>query len=91
MQPLHRSRPGEHFSEGSRLLWLALERLGHTQADAEAQLECAAGAVNRLLYGDRKPGRALGDRIAERYGVQVRAWDEEPKKRFVFPAARKTG
>ena len=91
MRALLRTRLGPHFSEASRLLWLALEREGLSQTEGEAALELSSGQVNRLLYGDRRAGRGVAQRAFIRFGVPIGAWDQPPAKRFNLPAARKTG
>jgi hypothetical protein len=88
MRTLPRSRLASGFSEGARLYWLALEAKGLNQKEADALLEISAGLTNRLLYGERKPGRALGERIREAFGVDPTLWDLEPREPFIPPGAR---
>jgi transcriptional regulator with XRE-family HTH domain len=88
MRTLPRSRLADGFSEGARLYWLALESRGLNQKEADALLGVSAGLTNRLLYGERKPGRALADRIREIFGIEPAMWDSAPTEKFVPPGAR---
>jgi transcriptional regulator with XRE-family HTH domain len=63
-------------TEGAVLLAQALRERGHSQADAERELELAQGGgyVNRLLSSERKPSLHLSVRIEEVYGVPASSW-----------------
>lgn len=87
-RPLLRSSLGPHFSEGARLLWLALERLGLNQTEAEARARSAKGSINRLLYGERRPGLDMALRLEEAFGIPPGAWNEPPSEPFAPPAAK---
>lgn len=77
------------FSEAARRLWLELERRGITQTEAEVLLGVAGtGQVNRFLYGERKPGRAMTERIREAFGIASALWDAAPVEPFAPPGAR---
>jgi len=88
-RPLLRRDLGEKFSEGSRLLWLELERRGLRQSEAEALLGTfGQGRLNRILYGDRKPSLELASKVESIFAVPVAAWQSPPAARFTVPGAR---
>lgn len=62
-------------NDGARLLAAELDRREVSQGQAERDLDVSAGVVSRLLSGDRLPGRTLGLRIRDTYGVPLEAWD----------------
>jgi transcriptional regulator with XRE-family HTH domain len=86
---LTRTTLGRFFNEGARLLWLALEARGWSQADLRRALGVPPGAHSRWLYGDRRPGRQMAQRIYTAVGIPVTAWDEAPTCPFELPAARR--
>lgn len=88
---LNRTTLGSCFSEGARLLWLALAERKWTQAMAETKIGTAAGLVNRWLYGDQRPGLAYALALQKLFNIPLVAWNQEPKKRFELPALAKTG
>lgn len=77
---------GDKFSEGSRLLWLALRKRGVNASQARTILGCKhEGTVDRLLYGDRRAGLELALNIEKHFAVPASAWHAEPKKPFELP------
>jgi hypothetical protein len=81
---LNRQRFGDRFSEGARLLWLAIA--GDTQAAASIQLGCAKGMLTNWLYGDRSPSAPWLTKIQDEYGVPADAWGRPPVQTFTLPA-----
>ncbi|WP_394825009.1 hypothetical protein [Pendulispora albinea] len=84
---LSRRSLGARFSEGSRLLWAALDVYG-TQGALTKVLGAKPGMVSRWLYGDVKPGWYWAGRLDTVLGIPLRSWGKEPKKPFIPPAAR---
>jgi len=70
------------FSEGSRLLWLAMRRRGLSQSALRAQLGCAGGVIGRWLLGSRKPSASFRVLLVDLLGVPVNSWDMPPRKPF---------
>jgi transcriptional regulator with XRE-family HTH domain len=78
----HRRRTGPNWNEGARLLWEVMRDRKLNQSDVRRLLkgptgkELSEGAVNRWLYGDRRPSRASTTQIEEALGVPASAWDK---------------
>ena len=86
--PSHRSELGEHFNEGARLLWKVLDERECSQLQLQRDLGVPAGVVNRLLYGERRPGLKMALLIEEKFDIPLTSWNEAPKKKFTLPTAK---
>lgn len=86
MRRHYRKDLGPKFSEGSRLLWVAMGSTPRTEF--EKSLEWASGKLANLLYGERGAGRATATLLLERFGIPLASWDQAPTEAFVPPAAR---
>lgn len=84
---LVRSRLSAGFNEGARLLWVALLRAGTTQIEFAKRHGVDQAQFVKMLYGDRKPGRQVANRLALNLGISPMAWDEPPKEPFAPPGA----
>jgi hypothetical protein len=71
-----RNHLGASASAALPLLWARIRELDESHADVARTLELHPGMVAKLLYGDRRPGRALSLRLRDRYGTPIEAWDE---------------
>lgn len=74
-------------NEGARLFKLALEKRGHSQADAARELGLDSGYMSRLVSGERSPSLKLSDRIFQAYGVPVGAWLQAATDQKPAPSA----
>lgn len=89
-----RTKMGPRFCEGSRLLWLALERLGWSHSDLMRKLTgptgkpLSNGRVDSWLYGDSKPDRGPAAQLKMMLDIPMESWDQSPNEPFVLPAAR---
>lgn len=81
---LARTRFGKDFSEGARLLWLAIS--GMTQSDAKDRIGCSAGMLTHWLYGDRRPSAEWLARIEDAFDVPAGEWGRPPTEPFTLPA-----
>ena len=81
-----RKHLGPKFSEGSRLLWLALASRGLSQNAVCREVGCSDGHVNRWLYGDRGITLNFAVKLFKLYGIEVETWDAKPTERFRPPA-----
>lgn len=90
MSKPNRTDLGPHFSEGARLLWLAIQRESLPSARAADSIDADASLFHRWLYGERKPGRAHGSALAERFGISLDQWDTEPTEPFSPPGAMRS-
>jgi transcriptional regulator with XRE-family HTH domain len=82
-----RTTLGPKFTEGSRRLWLLMKRFRWTQADAARALELDTGQLSRLLFGDRKPGLTLAQRLAGPPAkIKLTTWGRPPAKPFTPPS-----
>jgi transcriptional regulator with XRE-family HTH domain len=76
----HRRRLGPNWNEGARRLWLVMIERGLNQSDVRRGLkgpsgnELTEGAVNRWLYGERRPSGRLLTQIEDVFGVPAGAW-----------------
>lgn len=87
---LYRRHLGEHFSEGSRRLWLEIRKRRWTQVKLGYALgNPSPGTINRWLYGDRRPALTSTLLIQKVLKIDARLWNEPPRRSFVPPAARK--
>lgn len=82
----HRKRLGDKFSEGARLLWVALGT--RTIAEVERSLKWPRGKLSNLLYGERGAGRKTSTTLYHEHGIPIEAWDLPPSTTFIPPAAR---
>lgn len=79
---------GDHFSEGARLLWVALESRGWSQGQMAKAISAKGGVVPRWLYGDTKPSWTWAVTLRETFEIPLEAWTMQPTEPFVPPAAR---
>lgn len=82
----HRVSLGPHFSEGSRLLWVAVERRG--RRDVLSMLGVHESSLSRYLYGDKEILLRVAIRAEEMLGIPPRSWVSKPARPFKVPAAR---
>jgi len=87
MRKLSRQGLGPQFSEGARKLWLALREAGWSQAQGAREVGMTRGQLSKLLYGERKPGRASAETFRVRFGIETPLWDQAPAEPFAPPAA----
>ena len=71
---------GPKFSEGARLLWLAVVR----QRLTLRQVSEAGGAqqAHYWLFGDKRPGPTPRRRLRDGFGIEPALWDEAPHEPF---------
>lgn len=79
---------GEHWNEGSRLLWLALAAREEGPENVTAALGCARGMSTKWLYGDQRPSAKIRGQLDSLYGVPWSSWDSASSEAFVLPAMR---
>src|SRR5579885_2581764 len=78
--------PGKYLSDGTRLLWAAMEREGLSQEQLRAKMNAAVVVVGRWMRAERRPGTEARVWLLGRFKIPLAAWDEEPKKPFSLPA-----
>lgn len=91
MATLFRRELGSRFCEGTRLLWLAIEREGISPAAAAKRMGWSRATASHVLYGDRLPGVVLLSAVEREFGVPYAAWTLPPSEPFTPPAARFDG
>ncbi len=84
----HRKELGKFFSEGARLMWLAIEREGVSMNQVGKDFGMHAGEIPRVLYGERKANGLVLENALARWGIPLAAWRQKPIEEFVPPAAR---
>lgn len=82
----YRRHLGPRFSEGARLLWIAMGDM--PPAEFERSLGWSRGILSNYLYGERRAGRAASLLLFERHAIPIGAWSKAPSVAFVPPAAR---
>lgn len=82
-----RRQLGERFSEGARLLWIAMRRDRLSQETLRTELGRARGVIGHWLRGDRLPDGASRGKLFERFGIKPQAWEQKPKKPFSIEEA----
>lgn len=83
-----RTKLGDHFSEGARLLWLAMESRGWSQGQVAKAIEAKSGVVPRWLFGDTKPSWDWAVILRDTFEIPLEAWTLPPTQEFIPPAAR---
>ena len=71
--PMHRTRQGEHYSEGSRLLWetgLRPHEIEKRLAKYTEAERMPRGIVSSWLYGERRPGLKWALRVRDEFGIE---------------------
>jgi hypothetical protein len=86
--PYKRTELGPKFSEGARLLWLAMRENKWSQGELGKAIDAKPGVVNRWLYGDIRPGLAWAEELLAVVKIPLSAWNQRPVRAFVPPAAR---
>jgi len=86
----YRTELGPKFSEGSRLLWEAMEQNGLTLEDVTRRLNAKRGMAAHWAYGDIGPSARWAWALWEAYKIPIPAWNQAPTELFVPPAARET-
>lgn len=81
----YRTKRGDRFSEGARLLGCVLSERGCTQAQITLELGAPEGAVNAWLFGDKKPSADAITKIFDVLGIPADSWGRPPNGRFVPP------
>lgn len=84
----YRTSLGDKFSEGSRLLWLAMGDV--PPADFERSLGWPRGTLSNYLYGERRAGRDAAVLLFDRHKIPVGSWSDPPSEPFIPPAARES-
>lgn len=82
-----RRQLGERFSEGARLLWIAMRKHGLSQESLRRDLGRARGVIGHWLRGDRLPDGASRGRLFERFAIKPQAWEQKPTKPFSIEEA----
>lgn len=83
-----RTRLGDKFSEGSRMLWLMIaERYNGAQHECAAALGLDRGQFSHVLYGDRRLGIDEAIRIRDSHGIDPSVWAKDPTEPFTVPTS----
>lgn len=83
-----RDELGPKFSEGARLLWLALASRKWSPRDFARALDVSQGAAYRYLYGDRTPDRLHAQQIQKLLGISPDEFDRATTRKFTPHGAR---
>jgi len=78
---------GPRFSEGARLLWVAMRRAGLSQESLRSELGCAKGVIGRWLRGDRLPDGTFRGKLFKQFGIRPQLWEHGPSRPFSCDAA----
>lgn len=84
MARIYVDRVKAEASEGARLLWGVVQRLG-SQSELARRLDVPKSCINRWLRGEQKPDTTNRLRLA-RYGVPQLAWDKILTAPHTLPA-----
>lgn len=85
--PHRRSKLGPYFSEGARLLWLAMLERELWMGELRRMLSAHTGEVPRVLYGARKANVRFVAKASEVFGIDPASWLEETREDFRPPWA----
>lgn len=83
-----RTELGDHFTEGARLLWAAMEKAKMTQAAARRSCGAHGGEMSRTLYGAKAARLKVVLWANRTFGIPVEAWAKKPARPFTPPAAK---
>jgi hypothetical protein len=69
--PPRRTNAGPHWNEGAHRLWLFMRSQGLSMRGLSRLLTDRddTGTIIKILYGDRRPGRDLGNTIEQVTGI----------------------
>ena len=68
-------------------MWGVMRKRKWTQTGVEHFLDCPGGMINRVLYGDTRPGTKWVFKIAEHFRIDPEDFGREPTEAFVLTAA----
>lgn len=82
------SRPGKgkYFSEGARLMWLALESKGWSQTELAGRLGTSTGQVSQWLYGGRRASLKWAVAIRDVLDIPLAAWNQAAPADHAIPS-----
>jgi transcriptional regulator with XRE-family HTH domain len=69
-------RRGQHGSEGSRLLFVAMTDHGITQRGLASRLSTTGSLVGRWLKGDQRPHARFRWALFELFAIHPTQWDK---------------
>lgn len=78
---------GRSFSEGARLLWLALSARGYDRKAVAQMVGVSAPVLHHWLYGTRRPSWPARMVLRRKLRIPLQTWDQPPTEEFVLPAA----
>lgn len=81
---LRSTHVGAFASEGTRLLWAAMKRLGLSQNKLAEEVGVDNGKVNRWLHGTSGPSLKWALVLRDKLQIPVDSWEEEPKRPIVL-------
>jgi ribosome-binding protein aMBF1 (putative translation factor) len=84
---LSRPERGKYFSEGARLMWLAIDRLGWSQTELAAKLGTSSGQVSQWLYGGRRASLKWAVTIRDVLDIPLASWNQSPPEGYSLPVA----
>lgn len=84
-QRLSRPAKGRYFSEGARLMWLALEARGWSQTELAVKLGTSSGQVSQWLYGGRRASLKWAVVIRDVLDIPLAAWNQAPPADYELP------
>lgn len=89
---MRRRRLGSQVNEGARQAWLAMERLGYSQASLREVIRTRTGLIIpssmlvRHLYCDRRPSAAASESYRLVLGVSPFDWTKQAQGPIQLPA-----
>lgn len=83
-----RTEKGEHFTEGSRLLWACMTKRALSLRTAAKAAGVSRAALHRWLYGDQVPSVTDASRLADTFDIPMNAWAKGARHGFTLPAVR---
>lgn len=83
---------GPKFSEGARLLWIAVQRERLTLVALAKEVGRGQGTVSRWMHGIRIPDEDSRRELHRRFGVpsDIEMWRRKPTQKFHIPRSRQS-
>lgn len=85
-----RTRLGSRYSEGARLLRIALKQRGWSQTRLKTELGTAL-SVSYWIFGDKRPSLEWAIKLRDLLGIPVEAWRQPANDVIDAPALAATG
>lgn len=82
----YRTHLGSKFTEGTRQIWLQLEKRDMTIEDFTKRVQWSRGKLHRYMFGDRAPELDAVLTFQRELGIDPTDFNRPPKRAFEVPS-----